>query len=138
MWLKQTQIEECARVAHEKSSSCFSKNDDGDDVDNNKKTTEEKEAEFYLSLPTHKRPKCEGNVKLYHFFAELREQTMKINTNHGGGGGGGGGGVSSSDYNSDVSLSDHSPRARPASRQALVTCQYKRKHYSEVSRTYLM
>ena len=92
MWLKQTQIEECARVAHEKCSSCFSKNDDGDDVDNNKKTTEEKEAEFYLSLPTtHKRPKCEGNVKLYHFFAELREQTMKINTNHGGGGGGGGG-----------------------------------------------
>ena len=91
MWLKQTQIEECARVAHEKCSSCFSKNDEGDDVDNNKKTTEEKEAEFYLSLPTHKRPKCEGNVKLYHFFAELREQTMKINTNHGGGGGGGGG-----------------------------------------------
>lgn len=88
MWLKQTQIEECARVAHEKCSSCFSKNDDGDDVDNNKKTTEEKEAVFYLFLPTHKRPKCEGNVKLYHFFAELREQTMKINMNHGGGGGG--------------------------------------------------
>ena len=88
MWLKQAQIEECARVAHEKCSSCFSKNDDGDDVDNNKKTTEEKEAVFYLFLPTHKRPKCEGNVKLYHFFAELREQTMKINMNHGGGGGG--------------------------------------------------
>ena len=32
-------------------------------------------------------------------------------------------GVSSSDYNSD--LSEPSPRA-------LVTCQYKRKHYSEV------
>ena len=37
--------------------------------------------------------------------------------------------MSSSDYNSDVSLSDHSPRAR-----ALVTCQYKRKHHSEVNR----
>ena len=35
-------------------------------------------------LPAHKRPKCEGNVKLYYFFAELREQTMKINTNNKG------------------------------------------------------
>ena len=63
--------------------------------------------------------------------------------------------VSSSDYNSDLSLSDQSsPRGRPANRQvrtqdsrqrfsvdragagyrqAVVTCQYKRKHYSEVS-----
>ena len=63
--------------------------------------------------------------------------------------------VSSSDYNSDLSLSDQSsPRGRPTNRQlrtqdsrqrfsvdragagyrqAVVTCQYKRKHYSEVS-----
>ena len=96
MWLKQAQIEECARVAHEKCCACFSKkNDDDEDEnvenDNNNnnnnnigKTNEEREAEFYLSLPAHRRPKCEGNVKLYYFFAELREQTMKINTNNKG------------------------------------------------------
>ena len=86
MWLKQAQIEECARVAHEKCFSCFQKHhDDGEEENAMMKTTnEEKEAEFYLSLPAHKRPKCEGNVKLYYFFAELREQTMKINTNNKG------------------------------------------------------
>ena len=86
MWLKQAQIEECARVAHEKCFSCFQKHHDDEEEENAmmKTTNEEKEAEFYLSLPAHKRPKCEGNVKLYYFFAELREQTMKINTNNKG------------------------------------------------------
>ena len=89
MRLKQAQIEECARVAHEKCCACFSKKNDeyedenGENDNNNNmgKTNEEREAEFYLSLPAHRRPKCEGNVKLYYFFGELREQTMKINTN---------------------------------------------------------